>query len=68
MLFGQRVNTNTRRHFQHTRFLTNAATNQNVIDLSRAVRALIAEGYPVKHEVLTLPQSVSDSAQQAVQR
>ncbi len=32
--------------------LTAAVAIQNVIDLSRAVRALIAEGYPVKYEDL----------------
>jgi TnpA family transposase len=40
------------KRLKYNHLLTNAVAIQNVIDLTRAVRALVAEGYPVKHEDL----------------
>jgi len=37
---------------KYNQLLTNAVAIQNVIDLTRAVRGLLAEGYVVKHEDL----------------
>ena len=40
------------KRLKYNHLLTNAVAIQNVIDLTRAVRGLLAEGYPVKHEDL----------------
>jgi hypothetical protein len=40
------------KRLKYNHLLTNAVSIQNVIDLTRAVRGLLAEGYPVKHEDL----------------
>jgi len=37
---------------KYNHLLTNAVAIKNVIDLTRAVRSLLADGYPVKHEDL----------------
>lgn len=40
------------KRLKYNHLLTNAVAIQNVIDLTRAVRSLMADGYPVKHEDL----------------
>jgi Tn3 transposase DDE domain len=40
------------KRLKYNHLLTNAVPIQNVLDLTRAVRGLQAEGYPVKHEDL----------------
>jgi hypothetical protein len=40
------------KRLKYNHLLTNAVAIQNVIDLTRAVRALIADGYQLKHEDL----------------
>jgi hypothetical protein len=40
------------KRLKYNDLLTNAVAIQNVIDLTRAVRSLLANGYPVKHEDL----------------
>jgi Tn3 transposase DDE domain len=40
------------KRLKYNHLLTNAVAIQNVIDLTRAVRGLLAEGYPVRNEDL----------------
>ncbi len=56
------------KRLKYNHLLTNAVAIQNVIDLTRAVRQLMAEGYPVKREDLAALSPYQTPTHQALRR
>jgi hypothetical protein len=58
------------KHLKYNHLIANAAVIQNVIDLTRAVRALQADGHVILRELRRsgVAQPVSDSATPAIRR